>query len=73
MAESTVWKSMDTLPDEKLVIVYDRFHGYALRKTTHNGVYYYDEHGSYDDSEIEWDVWADLPDEPGPPRATEQS
>lgn len=56
------WKTIDSIPkNNQLVIVYNTFSGYALRSFNANGEPY-DENEFYDDSKIEWDMWAEIPD-----------
>ena len=68
MAENTLWKSLQTIPSNTLVLVYGDFMGYALRSLTDGGDWY-DEYEIYDESGMEWDLWTELPIKPGPKTA----
>ena len=65
MAKTTVWKSIETIPRDELVIVYHPLYGYKLRMRTDDGAWY-DDYDICEDSYIVWDLWAKLPDKPGP-------
>ncbi len=69
MAEETVWKPIETIPRNTLVLVYDVFYGRKLRMKMTDGAWY-DDNDDYDDSGIPWDLWTDIPPEPGPANAT---
>ena len=63
MGNKTVWNPIQTIPIGKLVIVFNHFREYALRWTT-DKYDLYDENENLDDSETEWDLWAELPEKP---------
>jgi len=64
MANNTVWNPIQTIPYNKLVVVYGEFQSYHLRSVT-NANEWYDDNGNCDDSGMEWDLWAELPERPG--------
>ena len=64
MANNTVWNPIQTIPIGKLVVVFNHFRGYALRSAM-DKYDMYDENCDLDDSETEWDLWAELPEKPG--------
>ena len=54
------WKDIDTMPINELVLVWSPFSGPHLREQSPDGTLY-DDNNNYDDSEIEWDLWAEIP------------
>ena len=64
MANNTIWYPIQEIPINKLVLVYGEFQGYHLRSVTYTNEWY-DDYEICDDSGIEWDLWAELPEKPG--------
>ena len=67
MANNTIWYPIQEIPINKLVLVYGEFQGYHLRSVTYTNEWY-DDYEVCDDSGMEWDLWAELPERPGKKR-----
>ena len=64
MATETVWKNINDVPLDTLVLVYDSFQGYAILEMNDQGEFF-DGQGYYDDSGTDWGLWTELPPKPG--------
>lgn len=65
MAYDTIWKDMECVPEDRFIVVFHPFYGRKIRMLSSNGNWY-DDNEILDDSEAEWDLWAELPPIPGP-------
>lgn len=56
------WKEFDRseIPENELVLVSSAFYGIHLRRF--RGEDEYDDDDDFDDSEIDWDFWTEIPD-----------